>query len=474
MNRQHVLHERLNAHEDPLGLRIHFPKHTQHMLQVTQSNRFDERQLVGEVLIERADAGSGYRCNLVGGESCPALVCQNLNTGSDDCVDRRARTALFGLFSHRLARYWNASRHYHARLKQYEHSAHIWMELPVMTSLPQTSLEIKLKRRSRGLPQARDFHVVEVPLPTVQEGEVLVRNCYSRVSASIRMMISEGAESFRGVPFPVLEPGDTLAGETLGEVLFAPAGSGFEVGDLVRHFLGWRLYAAVPVAECARVTSTLPDVVAHLAHGWTAYAALTRAVQVRSGDTVFITSAAGAIGSMAGQIARLLGASRVIGSTGDRKKADRLISELGYDAIVIRGEGSMVEQLGAAAPHGIDVLLDNVGGEQLQAAVSTAREGARFVLLGALAGQLAPAGTGRTARVELDSFQILLKKLTMRGYSADDDPDARIEWEERFAAGLRSGSITFPHVVLQGIEAGPAAIQNAAEGRYFGTVVVAF
>jgi 2-alkenal reductase len=215
-------------------------------------------------------------------------------------------------------------------------------------------------------------------------------------------------------------------------------------------------------------------VVAYLAHGWTAYAALTRGVQVRSGDTVFITSAAGAIGSMAGQIARLLGASRVIGSTGDRRKSDRLIHELGYDATVIRGEGSMVEQLSAVAPDGIDILLDNVGGEQLQAAVSAAREGARFVLVGALSGQLAPAGTGRAAPVELDSFQILLKKLTMRGYSADEDPDARIEWEERFAAWLRSGSIIFPHVVLQGIEAGPTAIQNVAEGRYFGTVVVAF
>ena len=117
-------------------------------------------------------------------------------------------------------------------------------------------------------------------------------------------------------------------------------------------------------------------------------------------------------------------------------------------------------------------MLDNVGGEQLQAAVGIARKGARFVIVGALSGQLASKGTGRSAPVELDSFQFLLRKITMRGYSADDDPDIRIEWTNRFSAWLRSGSIIFPHVVLKGIENAPEAMQKVAEGKYFGTVVV--
>ena len=342
-----------------------------------------------------------------------------------------------------------------------------------MPSLPDTSREIKLKTRPHSLPQATDFEIVEVPLPVAGAAEVLVRNRYSRVSASLRMMISEGAEAVEGVPFPALRPGDTLAEETLGEVVAAPADSGLKTGDLVQHFLGWREYAAVPVADCVRIDNQLPDPVANLSHGWTAYAALTRGVQIRPGDTVLITSAAGAIGSMAGQIARLLGAGRVIGSTSSKDKADRLVDQLHYDAAVVRGHGSITAQLQEVAPEGIDVLLDNVGGEQLQAAVGAAREGARFVLVGALSGQLASKGTGRTAPVELDSFQLLLKKITMRGYSADDDPDARDEWTRRFAGWLRSGSIVFPHVVLQGIESAPEAMQKVAEGKYFGTAVVA-
>lgn len=342
-----------------------------------------------------------------------------------------------------------------------------------MVHIPASSRELKLKARPTGLPQAGDFELVEVPCPVPRPDEVLVRNLYCRVSASLRMMISEGAAAVEGVPFPALRPGETLAEETLGEIVLTPPGCALKPGDLVRHFAGWRQYAAVPADDCVRVDQQLPDPIAHLSHGWTAYAALTRGVQIRPGDTVFITSAAGAIGSMAGQIARLLGAGRVIGSTSSKDKADRLLTQLHYDAAVIRGRGDLAAQLKAAAPEGIDVLLDSVGGEQLKAAVGAARDGARFLLVGALSGQLAGQGSGRTAPVELDSFQLVLKRISLRGYSADDDPDTRHEWNQRYAGWLRNGSISFPKVLLQGMQQAPAAIQAAAEGKYFGTVVVA-
>jgi 2-alkenal reductase len=341
-----------------------------------------------------------------------------------------------------------------------------------MTACDEISREVKLKRRPTGLPQASDFEIAEVQRPRPKDGEVLVRNQYCRVPASLRMMISEGAEAVEGVPIPALLPGDTLAEETIGEVVEAPGGSGWLPGDVVQHPLGWREYAAVPTSMCRRIRSRLPELTAHLSHGWTAYAALTRPVQIQPGDTVFITSGAGAVGSMAGQIARLLGARRVVGSTSSAAKAERLVRELGYDAAVIRGDRSIQAQLAEAAPEGIDVVLDNVGGEQLQAAVSLARDNARLVVLGALSGQLAATGAGRTAPVVLDSFQILLKKITIRGYSADDDPDARAEWEDRFAAWLRSGMLRFPCVVLHGIGQAPQAIQRIAEGQYFGTVII--
>lgn len=341
-----------------------------------------------------------------------------------------------------------------------------------MPSTPSTSREVKLKSHPISLPRANNFEVVSVPTPSPAPDEVLVCNRYTRATASLGMIVSEGAENVKGVPFPALHPGDTLAEESLGEVLLAPAGSAISPGDLVIHHLGWRQYAAVPIRDCTILKNELPDAVAYLSHGWTAYAALTRAARLRRGETVFVTSAAGAIGSMAGQIARLLGAGRVIGSTGSEEKADRLVRELGYDAAVLRGAGPNAMQLAKAAPCGIDVVIDSVGGGQLQGAVSVAREGARIVILGALSGQLANAGTGRTAPVEVDSFQILLKKLTLRGYSADDDPELREEWTTRFGHWLRSGTIFFPRVISKGIDTTPDVLQGVAEGRYFGTVIV--
>lgn len=336
--------------------------------------------------------------------------------------------------------------------------------------------EVRLKIRPEGLPGPQHFELVEVPPPVAGAGEVLVRNRMFLVSASLRQMVSQGAEDVPGVPFPALRPGDGLRGEAIGEVVTAPPTSGLSPGDMVQHMFGWRDFAAVPSAQCIRLRMPLPDplgYLGYLGHGWTAYAALTRGAQIRTGDTVFISSAAGAIGSMAGQIARLLGAGRVIGSTSASAKADRLVAELGYDAAVIRGtDKPFVAQLREAAPDGIDVFLDNVGGEQLQAAVTVARDNARFVITGTLSGQLATTGTGRVAPVALDSTQILLRKITIRGYSADDNPEARDEWFDRLSDWCRAGDIALPHIVIDGLEQATLALADTAQGRYFGMVVI--
>ncbi|GGW97220.1 MDR family NADP-dependent oxidoreductase [Streptomyces lomondensis] len=338
-----------------------------------------------------------------------------------------------------------------------------------MAVLPATQREVRLLAKPTGLPRPEHFGVVETPVVPPGEGEVLVRNLFFHVFATLRILIAGATQD---TPFPVLTAGDTLVGAAIGEVVEAPADSGFGPGDLVSHWLGWREYALVPVAECTLLDRTvLPDPVAHLQQGWTAYAALTRGVELRSGDTVFVSAGGSGIGSMAGLIARQLGAERVIASTGSREKAERLRTELGYDDVVVRGEGPLAEQLTKAAPDGIDVYFDNVGGEQLRAAVDAARPGARFVLIGALSGQLAPDGTGTTAPVELDSLPLIHKRIEMRGFSSDDYDD-RDEWTERFGAWLRAGEITFPHVRVRGIENAPRTLLEVIEGRHIGAVVV--
>jgi NADPH-dependent curcumin reductase CurA len=326
------------------------------------------------------------------------------------------------------------------------------------------SREIRLVGTPVGLPRPEDFEVVEVPVPTPGEGEVLVRNRYFHVFAAIRTLLGGGVE---GAPFPAIHPGDTLFGAAVGEVITAPPGSGLRPGVLVSHWLGWREYAAMPVGQCRLLGDVLPDPIAYLAQGRTAYSALLQS-GLRAGETVFVSGGAGSVGSMAGQIARLLGAGRVIASTGTAAKARRLVSELGYDSVVLRGGEPLGEQLAQAAPDGIDVMVDNVGGEQLRAALTVARPGARFVLVGALAGQLSPVGSGTVAPVELDTYQVILKRITLRGLDNSGDTG----WIDQFAGWLRRGEITFPVVQVTGIERAARALSETMQGRHLGTVIV--
>lgn len=296
-----------------------------------------------------------------------------------------------------------------------------------------------------------------------------MRNRFFQVSARLRTLLSDTEAD---TPLPLVRPGESLPSATIGDVVTAPDDSGLRPGELVFHWLGWREYAVVPVAMCTPVGDALPDPVAHLGSGWTAYAALTRYAQLRAGETVLVTGGTGGVGSLAGQIARKLGAGRVIGTTGSAAKADRMRSELGYDTVLVRGREPVAAQLNRLVPDGVDVVVDNVGGEQLAAAISSARSGARLVLVGALAGQLSPEGSGATAPVELDTYRIILKGLRVQGFADRGEPAARAEWLATFGDWLRAGEITFPHVRVSGIDNAARTLHEVIGGRHVGTAVV--
>lgn len=334
---------------------------------------------------------------------------------------------------------------------------------------PSTTREILLADVPGGLPGPEHFTITEKPFPVPGPGQVVVRNRYFLVFPGLRTLIGGQAD---GVPLPRIHAGDTLFGPAVGEVVAAAPGGPLRPGDAVMHLLGWREHALVAAAGCTQLGDVLPDPVAHLSSGSAAYGALTRFAEVRPGDTVFVTGAAGAVGTLAGPVARLLGATRVIGSTRSPDKAERLRAELGYDAVVVPGRRPIDEQLAAAAPDGIDVLLDTVGGEQLTGAVRAARRGARFALVGALAGQLSPHGDGGSAPAEVDTFRLVNQGVSLYGYSGQDHPEMAEEWTKRFGNWLRSGEISFPHVRIPGMDHAPRALQELFEGRHFGTVVV--
>ncbi|MCJ2093172.1 NADP-dependent oxidoreductase [Methylobacterium sp. J-072] len=329
--------------------------------------------------------------------------------------------------------------------------------------------EVRLLAYPDGMIQPRDLTIVETALSEAGPNDLVVRNRWFRISISTRLMANPDAQAVEGIPFPVLKPGDALADGAIGEVVACPAGSGFEVGTYVSHPLGWRDYAVVDAGSCVALGRGPIEPAAYLGHGWTAYAALTRGIRIWPGDTVFVSSGAGAIGSMAGQIARRLGASRVIGSTSTQDKADWMTTDLGYDAVILRNRGSITDQLRAAAPDGVDVFVDMVGGEQLAAAAAAARAGARFVLLGALTAELNVAGASIVAPVELDSFQLILRDVTLRGYSADrDSAEAFPEW----IAWQREAGLHFACSTVAGLENAPRALHDACEGRLRGLVMV--
>ncbi|POX63626.1 NADP-dependent oxidoreductase [Streptomyces sp. Ru62] len=324
---------------------------------------------------------------------------------------------------------------------------------------------VRLARRPSGLPAPEDFTLVRGPVPRPEVGQVLVRNTHFLVFPGLRTLI--GGET-RDVPLPPLHPGDTLFGPAIGEVVDGP----LKKGQLVLHLQGWREYATPVAAECRPLEGILPDPVAHLAQGSAAYGALTRLAEVHEGDTVFVTGAAGAVGTLAGQIARLLGAARLVGSTGSPDKALRLERELGYDATVLRGAAPIASQLAEAVPDGIDVVLDTVGGEQLTAAVHAANRGARFALVGALDGQLSPDRAGGSAPAVLDTYRLLTRGITIAGYSGVDHPDVEEEWEARFGDWLRAGDIRFPYTTVHGIGRAPEALPELIAGRSFGATIV--
>lgn len=333
------------------------------------------------------------------------------------------------------------------------------------TPPPATHREVRLTARPEGPLTVDHFQVVEVPVPTRSPGQVLVRNRLMSVTAVMRTLMQDNAE----LPMPSYVPGEVLWGPAIGEVIAAP-GTGLNPGDLVAHRSGWREYAALDPADAQRLDlDALPDLAAHLSQGFTAWLGVVRAAEVRPGDTVFVTGAAGGVGSLAGQFARLHGAGRVIGSTSTRRKAAYLVQELGYDAVVLRTEGSIEDQLRAVAPDGLDAVFDNVGGEQLRASVALARRGARIALVGGLSGQV----SGRTgALVEIDTFALVSRGITLRGIAGADHLDALPQWAEEFGRALREGSLTIPHTSLSGIDQAPRALCELLAGRHIGAVLV--
>ena len=327
--------------------------------------------------------------------------------------------------------------------------------------------EWQLVRRPHGEPVDDDFRLVSASRPDPGPGQVVVRTIAMSVDPYMRGRMNEGPSYA-----PRWELGETMQGGTVGQVVASRAESVPE-GALVLHGAGWRDVAVLDAAAVS-VVEPLPGLPLSLylgalgMPGLTAWVGLFRMAEFRAGDAVFVSGAAGAVGSLAGQFARVSGASAVIGSAGTPEKVRWLTEELGFTAAFDHHDGPVSASLAAAAPEGIDVFFDNVGGEHLEAAMTAFRQHGRAALCGAISGYNAtepPPGPR-------NMFLIVGKRLSLRGFIVSDHGDLRAEFLEKSTGLLRSEELVARETVVEGLDNAVSAFRDLLRGGNTGKMIV--
>lgn len=330
---------------------------------------------------------------------------------------------------------------------------------------PSTTREWHLASRPTGTPSADDFDLVEVDLPELADGQLLVENLVMSVDPYMRGRM-RAAKSY-AAPWEV---GRAMRGGTVGRVVASRSHDVAE-GTHVVHDLGWRAHAVADAGAVRRVDAgTLP-----LSYrlgvlgmpGLTAYAGLNDVAALAEGETVFVSGAAGAVGSVAGQVARLQGAT-VIGSAGSAEKVRWLTDELGFEAALNYRDGDVADLLADAAPDGIDVYFDNVGGDHLEAAIGQLRLHGRVAVCGMISqyNDTEPGPGPRNLR------QLITNRLTIRGFLVTDHAHLQGEFTERMSTWLAAGDVTVRETVVDGLEGAVDAFLGLFEGDNIGKMLV--
>lgn len=329
------------------------------------------------------------------------------------------------------------------------------------------STHIQLTSRPVGWPTAGNFATVKVELGPLGPGQVRVVNEFISVDPYMRGRMS-AAKSYTA-PFAV---GETMTGGAIGRVVES-ASDAIPVGAVVLHQFGWRDVVQEDAAGF-KIVPELPGVPLSLylgvlgMTGFTGYVGLTAIAGMKAGDTVFISGAAGAVGTAAGQIARLLGAGRVIGSAGSDEKVALLTEKYGYDDAFNYKSGPVRELLATAAPEGIDVFFDNVGGDHLEAALAAFNPGGRGALCGAISSYNA---TERKAGPD-NMGNMITRGLTLKGFTLGSYLDLAPEFNEHMTKWFTDGNIAFDETVVDGVENAVDAFLGMMAGANTGKMVV--
>ncbi|WP_375001670.1 NADP-dependent oxidoreductase [Aeromicrobium sp. CTD01-1L150] len=330
-----------------------------------------------------------------------------------------------------------------------------------------TTREVHLAARPQGRPTPECFAVVETELPDPGPDEVLVRNLVMSVDPYMRPRMDD-----RPSYVPPYRLDAPLDGGAVG-VVEDSRDPALPPGTLVAHGRGWREHAIVGTDQL-RVLPADDDLPPsyHLGllggPGLTAYAGLRDVARLAEGDTVYVSGGAGAVGSLVGQLARLMGAGRVVGSAGSPAKVAHMVDELGLDDGFDHHEGDLVAALRRVAPDGVDVYFDNVGGDHLAAALEVMNHGGRIAVCGAIStydDRGEPCFTG-------DLFQVIARRLTLRGFISTDHAALRPELEADVREWLRTGELVYRETVEHGLDRAAQAFLSLLSGVNVGKMVV--
>ena len=326
-----------------------------------------------------------------------------------------------------------------------------------------TYQRIVLASRPKGEVSAENFRLETLAVPELKDGEVLIRNHYLSLDPYMRMRM-EDVKSYA-------EPqalGETMIGGTVGEVV-TTKNPKFVAGDKVVGMLGWAEMGVSDGVMLRKVDTTHIPLSAYLGSvgmpGMTAWYGLTQIMQAKEGETIVVSAASGAVGSVVGQLAKLRGC-RAVGIAGGAEKCAYVVNELGFDACVDYKSGNLQADLAAATPNGIDALFENVGGEILDASLARMNPFGRIALCGMIAGYDGEPLAIKNTRV------LLTMRLTMRGFIVSEHMDLWPQGLKELGMLVATGKLKFRESIAPNLAAAPEAFIGLLKGKNFGKQLV--
>jgi hypothetical protein len=324
--------------------------------------------------------------------------------------------------------------------------------------------QILLRNRPVGRPSPDDFELVEMPTPGVADGEVLRRTIYLSLDPYMRGRMSDAPSYAASVAL-----GAPMVGHTVSQVV-ASSNPAFEVGDIVAGYDGWRDYAVSNGTDLRKLNAPAPPISTALGvlgmPGMTAYVGLLDIGQPATGETVVVSAASGAVGSIVGQIARIKGC-RAVGVAGSAEKCAYVVDELGFDACVSYKAADFRAQLAAACPSGIDVYFENVGGAVFQAVLTLLNQNARIPLCGLISDYNATEPQGGP-----NLRPLLAKRAMIKGFIVWDHRARTADFLRDCTTWLFNGQLKYREDIVDGLENAPSAFLKLFDGTNFGKLIV--